>query len=114
MWFGFDGENTWHPITIERVNEIIKLNEAGEIPETLQVDKDLSKLVEAQALTNDLERLDEKYKKKKKKKRKNRGNAPQSNQPQNRPENKPENKPDNKKPRNRERKFGNRKNRDGK
>lgn len=68
MWFGFEGENTWHPITTERVQEILQLNESGKLPETLQVDKDMTKLVEAQALTNDLERLDRKYKKKEKKK----------------------------------------------
>lgn len=72
MWFGFDGENTWHPIPVERVNEILLMNEKGETPETLQIDKDFSKMEQAQALTNDLERLDRKYKKKSKKKNKNR------------------------------------------
>lgn len=79
MWFGFDGENTWHPITTERVKEIVHLNENGESPETLQVDKDLNKLVEAQALTNDLERLDRKYQKKRKKKKNKPRNQSNSN-----------------------------------
>ncbi len=71
MWFGFEGENTWHPIPVERVKEILLMNENEEVPETLQIDKDFSKMEEAQALTNDLERLDRKYKNKGKNKKKN-------------------------------------------
>ncbi len=82
MWFGFEGENTWHPIPAERVKEILLMNEKGEIPETLQIDKDFSKIEQAQALTNDLERLDRKYKKKPKKKNKDHSNQ---NQQQNKP-----------------------------
>lgn len=82
MWFGFEGENTWHPIPIERVKEILLMNEKGEIPETLQIDKDFSKIEKAQALTNDLERLDRKYKKNPKRKNKNRSNKnPNQNKP---------------------------------
>lgn len=103
MWFGFDGENTWHPITTDRVKEILRLNENGETPETLQVDKDLNKLAEAQSLTNDLERLDRKYKKKrnKKKRKPSKQNKPSDTTS-------PSNK--NKAPRNDSRKFRNRKN----
>jgi len=103
MWFGFEGENTWHPIPVERVKEILQMNEQGEVPETLQVDKDFSKMEQAQAMTNDLERLDRKYKNKSKKKPKNRNSK---NQQQNKPNNnsqKGTNQPAN-------RKFGNRKN----
>lgn len=98
MWFGFEGENTWHPIPTTRVNEILLMNEKGEIPETLQVDKDFSKMEQAQALTNDLERLDRKYKKKPKKKIQNK---PRPNQNQNNPAPSSHNK---------NRKFRNRKN----
>jgi len=84
MWFGFEGENTWHPIPVERVKEILLMNEQGEFPETLQVDKDFSKMEEAQALTNDLERLDRKYKSKSKKKKK-KNKRPNRNQGQNQP-----------------------------
>jgi hypothetical protein len=50
----------WHPITTERVREIIALNKKGQKPENLQVDKDIEKLAKAQAITSDLERLDRK------------------------------------------------------
>ena len=75
MWFGFSNENTWVPISTERVNEIIKLNKKGIQPENLQLDEDRSRFEQAQAITNDLERLDKKYattKKKKSKRRKQR------------------------------------------
>lgn len=69
MWFGFAGENMWHPITTERVKEILLLNSQGKKPENLQVDQDLEKLEKAQAITSDLERLDRKYNPKSKKRR---------------------------------------------
>jgi len=74
MWFGFSGESMWHPITTERVREILALNKEGKKPENLQVDKDIDKLEKAQAITSDLERLDRKYnpKGKNKKRSKNR------------------------------------------
>jgi len=70
MWFGFTGDSMWHPITTARVNEIVDLNSKGQKPENLQVDQDLEKLEKAQAITNDLERLDRKYTTKSKKRRK--------------------------------------------
>ena len=77
MWFGYAGENMWHPITTDRVQEILDLNEKNVFPENLQVDQDIDKLEHAQAVTSDLDRLDRKYntkssKKKKKKSRKKR------------------------------------------
>ncbi len=70
MWFGYENENTWHPIAVHRVNEILKMNEDGKTPETLQEDAIMEPSVsEAHA---DLERLDRKYRKKKKRKKKNR------------------------------------------
>jgi cell fate regulator YaaT (PSP1 superfamily) len=61
MWFGYAGESMWHPISAVRVTEILELNSKGQKPENLQVDQDLEKLELAQAVTNDLERLDRKY-----------------------------------------------------
>jgi cell fate regulator YaaT (PSP1 superfamily) len=72
MWFGFTGENMWHPISTARVKEIVDLNSKGQKPENLQVDQDLEKLEKAQAITNDLERLDRKYNPKSKKRKKSR------------------------------------------
>ncbi len=39
MWFGYYGETTWHPITIDRVNKIMEMNQEGQTPDTLQEDK---------------------------------------------------------------------------
>ncbi len=47
MWFGYQGETTWHPISVDRVKEIMELNQAGEAPDTLQEDK-----VEIKSLKN--------------------------------------------------------------
>lgn len=83
MWFGFSGESMWHPITTERVQEILALNRKGEKPENLQVDKDMEKLEKAQAITSDLERLDRKYNphgKKKKRSKNKRRRRPGKNQ----------------------------------
>ncbi len=106
MWFGFEGENTWHPIPTTRVKEILLMNSNGESPETLQVDKDFSKIEQAQALTSDLERLDRKYKKKNKSKNRNK-NSSNKNQQQAKPN--PNNTQANQ-DQNTNRKFRNRKN----
>jgi len=73
MWFGYDHENAWVPVEVNRVHQVISLNAKGKRPATLQLDKTDVKDESAQALNSDLERLDRKYKKtagrKKKKKR---------------------------------------------
>lgn len=74
MWFGFKGDSTWHPLNIQRVNEILELNRSGKKPATLAMNvvpvKDTTT-----PLNNDLDRLDKKYKNKKRKKPRNRGNG---------------------------------------
>jgi len=101
MWFGFSEENTWYPINVERVNQILELNRAGKKPATL--DKDAEAIKEPIAtLNSDLVSMDNKFRdknKKRKKKRPNRsggagGNNPprQGNSPQgggNRPNKRP-------------------------
>ena len=60
MWFGYKEENAWFPLPVERVNEILKLNEEGKKPATLELDE----LVEREpvsVLNSDLERLDKKF-----------------------------------------------------
>jgi len=76
MWFGYENENSWIPISISRVNEIIKLNEVGKRPATLKEDNIDLKDEVSEALNSDLERLDKKFKtkSKKKKRRKNKKN----------------------------------------
>ncbi|BDD10493.1 hypothetical protein FUAX_29250 [Fulvitalea axinellae] len=61
MWFGYEKENTWHPVPVERVVEIMKQNAAGQLPETLLEDVDTVKEAMAQAITDQLEKMDKKY-----------------------------------------------------
>jgi cell fate regulator YaaT (PSP1 superfamily) len=73
MWFGFKGDSNWYPLNVQRVNEILELNRAGNKPATLAVNVVPEKDTAA-PLNNDLDRLDKKYKNKKRKKSRNRGN----------------------------------------
>jgi cell fate regulator YaaT (PSP1 superfamily) len=94
MWFGFSEENTWYPLNVTRVNEILRLNREGKKPANL--DKDILEVkAPVEVLNSDLQRMDQKYRnkgKKKKKKRKGPGNRPSGD---NRPPN-----PNTPKPRN--------------
>ncbi len=85
MWFGYDDENTWHPINVSRVHEIIKLNKEGKKPASLMEDDVPGK--EEINLNSDLERMDKKYKsksgnrnKKRRNKNKNRNRSNNKNQ----------------------------------
>lgn len=77
MWFGYDDENAWHPVSVGRVNEIISLNKEGKKPSSLLEDDTPGKN-DSSALNSDLERMDKKFNqkssKKKKKRRKKRKN----------------------------------------
>lgn len=64
MWFGYQGENAWHPIPVSRVNEILALNKKGETPVTLLEDDFEIKDDSSKALNSDLARMDKKYSKK--------------------------------------------------
>ena len=72
MWFGYENENTWHPISVERVVEILEQNSNGIIPETLQEDKDWEKEAKALAISEQLEEMDKKFRDKAKKSRSSR------------------------------------------
>lgn len=81
MWFGYGEENTWHPINIDRVNAILRMNKEGKKPATLEVDETEEK-APIEALNSDLQKMDQKYKNKaKKKKKKKKGGENKSNQP---------------------------------
>jgi cell fate regulator YaaT (PSP1 superfamily) len=69
MWFGFNQENTWYPINIARVNEILRLNREGKKPASLDKDVEEEK-APVEVLNSDLQRMDQKYKNKNKKKKK--------------------------------------------
>jgi len=74
MWFGYESDNSWIPISAKRVKEIIKLNDNDKKPATLKEDDIEVKDEASEALNSDLERLDKKFQKntKSKKRRKNR------------------------------------------
>jgi cell fate regulator YaaT (PSP1 superfamily) len=97
MWFGFREENTWYPLNVSRVNEILRLNREGKKPATLDRDQEEEKAT-VQVLNSDLQRMDQKYRnkggKKKKKKRKGPGDRPVEKRSGGRPN------PNNNKPRN--------------
>jgi hypothetical protein len=72
MWFGYDGENTWLPVNVERVNEILRLNMEGKKPASLEEDEAPIK-ESVQSLNSDLTRMDKKFSgKAKRRKNKNR------------------------------------------
>lgn len=76
LWFGYEEEATWFPVSAERVFEIIELNKKGKKPATLLEDDVLSDKMEMASLNSDLVEMDKKFNKggskKKRKKRKNR------------------------------------------
>jgi cell fate regulator YaaT (PSP1 superfamily) len=87
MWFGYNRENTWYPINVDRVNEILRMNREGNKPASLEENLAAEK-IPISSLNSDLESMDKKFStnsKKKKRKNKNRrkrsgpGNSP-SNQ----------------------------------
>jgi hypothetical protein len=73
MWFGYDDENSWYPLDVERVNEILALNKEGKKPSTLALDKMPEVKIDGK-LNSDLDAMDRKFsggnQNKKKKKRK--------------------------------------------
>ena len=84
MWFGFAAENTWYPLNVERVNQILSLNREGKKPASLDLDV-LAEKVPLETLNSDLTRMDQKFKgKSKKKKKKKGGGGNNPNNPNNR------------------------------
>ena len=85
MWFGYSQENTWFPINVDRVNEILRMNREGKKPASLEENVAAEK-VPLSTLNSDLESLDKKFsgksKKKKRKNKKRKGkNKPRQNPP---------------------------------
>ena len=66
MWFGFNEENTWYPLNIQRVNQILRMNQEGKKPATLDLDVEAEK-IPVETLNSDLARMDQKFKGKSKK-----------------------------------------------
>ncbi len=78
MWFAYAGENTWHPLETERVQEIIELNNQGKKPATL-LDDIAEEKETIDSLNSDLVAMDRKFKKSKKR-NKNKKRRPQNKQ----------------------------------
>jgi cell fate regulator YaaT (PSP1 superfamily) len=79
MWFGYSEENTWYPLDIDRVNAILKMNQQGKKPASLDKDESEEK-APIEALNSDLQRMDQKFKNKaKKKKKKKKGGGDKAN-----------------------------------
>ncbi len=71
MWFGFSQENTWYPLNVARVNEILRMNSEGRKPATLEVNESAPRAA-AGPINIDLAQLDQKYRGKNKRKKKKR------------------------------------------
>jgi cell fate regulator YaaT (PSP1 superfamily) len=78
MWFGFQEENTWHPLNIERVNEILKMNREGRKPASLDLDQ-VEEKIPTSTLNSDLDRMDKKFKTKSRNKKKKKKGPPRDN-----------------------------------
>ncbi len=81
MFFGYESENTWIAVPVDRVKEVMELNKKNKKPATLLKNENVDSEDTAQALNADLEKLDKKYKRKghKKKHRKKKNRPPKNN-----------------------------------
>jgi len=66
MWFCYEGENTWYPLSVERVIEIMELNSKGKVADNLLQE---SPPKPKKSVRETLEKLDKKYDNKKKRKK---------------------------------------------
>ena len=60
MWFGYSQENTWYPLDVRRVNEILSMNREGQKPASLE-ENVVAEKIPLQTLNSDLERMDKKF-----------------------------------------------------
>jgi cell fate regulator YaaT (PSP1 superfamily) len=103
MWFSYQGETAWYPLTIDQVLKLVELNEKGIKPDSLDPDDlvEVKAIVEFRPINDDLAQLDKKYSiggnKSKNKKKPNqtfsRNSSSNSNAPSISNENKGESKP---------------------
>lgn len=92
MWFSFDKDNNWHPISTERVKEIMEMNKAGEFPESLTLDT-IEVTIADNRINRDLEQMDEKFRKKNSGAKKRRNNKNRNRKKPNKPQAKTEQQP---------------------
>lgn len=60
MWFGYKDESAWFPLSVERVNEVLRLNQEGRKPATLELNE-VAEREPVSVLNSDLMRLDKKF-----------------------------------------------------
>jgi len=68
MWFGYELENSWHPVTSARVKEIVTLNQRNILPETLESNEGTNGKDHFISTNKELNRIDRKYRSKNKRK----------------------------------------------
>ncbi len=90
MWFGYENDSsTWHPVSIETVNQILDMNKKGVTPAALDV-METEEVVVVERINSDLEKLDRKYA--------NRDQSKRNNNQKKRPNNNKPNNPNNNRP----------------
>ena len=72
LWFGYEKENSWYPVSSDRVKEIMALNARDIIPETLDNNEGNNGKSHFAAINKELERIDKKYRSRKRVKKKHR------------------------------------------
>ncbi len=55
MWFSFEVENTWYPVSADRARELLKLNKEGVIPESLLDAEEMAAVTASVAANNALD-----------------------------------------------------------
>lgn len=91
MWFSFDTENAWYPLSTDRVLEILQMNKKGQKPASLTGNQEEEVSTSDMGLNSDLEAMDRKFKgagKRKYRKNKRRNNKNKKNMPQDQGKNK--------------------------
>lgn len=69
MWFGYRDDSNWHPVEVNRVEEIIRMNKKGAKPLNL-TENESSEVEEIATINSDLEAMDKKYRAKGRRKKK--------------------------------------------
>lgn len=81
LWFSFEKDNNWLPVSAQRVAEIIKMNDAGKKPASLTENDLIEDKNEMMPINNDLAEMDKKFNEKSKKKKKRKNNRRKNHQP---------------------------------
>jgi len=61
MWFGYELENSWHPVSSVRVKEIVALNKQNILPHTLESNEESNGKDHFISRNKELDRIDKKY-----------------------------------------------------